>query len=72
MRCSVYFCKSDNVVDKGLRFYSFPKDATLCKQWVHFCKTTVNPKFDRICHKHFTWKDLVRNLQFEMGTNNTI
>ena len=77
MRCAVFGCDVNNKNkdnNDGVRFYCFPKDASLEKQWVHFCKRkdNINTKNARICALHFTSDDFLRNLQFEMSTYSNI
>lgn len=70
MRCAVFNCDNNNKDNESsIRFYCFPKDKVLRKQWVHFCrrKDQFNVKTSRICCAHFAPDDIERNLQFEMG-----
>lgn len=57
--CSIATCKSKHGKDKKdgeiVRFFTFPKNLALRKQWVRLCcrKDNFNPVNKRICSKHF-------------------
>lgn len=71
MRCAEYGCCSDNQA-KGfahdVSFFTFPKDKKIAREWIRLCKR--DDKFNvvnaRICSKHFTTDDYVRNLKHEL------
>ncbi|XP_049314813.1 52 kDa repressor of the inhibitor of the protein kinase [Bactrocera dorsalis] len=71
MRCAVFGCNNNNGknVATKWRFFHFPKDKVVVKQWVHFCRRTdkINVKNACICEVHFAPEAFERNLQFEMG-----
>uniref|UniRef100_A0A6P7HHF7 THAP domain-containing protein 1-like n=1 Tax=Diabrotica virgifera virgifera TaxID=50390 RepID=A0A6P7HHF7_DIAVI len=73
MRCAVCTCNSDNQskknpCDKSVKFYRFPKDSSLCKQWLHATKRRdkVNVKTAVICSKHFLESDYDPNLRHKL------
>ncbi|XP_017482955.1 PREDICTED: uncharacterized protein LOC108371860 [Rhagoletis zephyria] len=66
MKCAVANCNNFQKT-KGMGFHCFPKDELLLRQWVHFCRQSVNPKVARICSEHFLPEDFERSLQVEMG-----
>lgn len=69
MRCAVVGCDSDNQSKrnpcKDVKFFSFPKDANLSKNWLHLTKREdkVNVKNAVICSKHFCESDYTVNLK---------
>ncbi|XP_049311667.1 52 kDa repressor of the inhibitor of the protein kinase-like isoform X2 [Bactrocera dorsalis] len=71
MRCAVFGCNNNNGKNCATkwRFFHFPKDKTVLKQWIHFCRRTdkINVKNACICEVHFASEAFERNLQFEMG-----
>lgn len=76
MRCAVFGCDNNNSKNSATkwRFFHFPKDKTLLKKWVHFCRRTdeINIKNACICEVYFVPEDFERNLQFEMGNNSIL
>lgn len=67
----MYGCHSDNqakIVLKNVSFFTFPKNKKMALEWVKLCKR--KDKFNivnaRICSKHFTQEDYVRNLKHEL------
>lgn len=72
MRCAVFGCSKDNqskdFKENPVKFYTFPKEGIIRKQWVLAC--CRNDKFNadnaRICSRHFTESDFERNLQHEL------
>ncbi|KAL1488732.1 hypothetical protein ABEB36_014531 [Hypothenemus hampei] len=71
MRCSIYGCTVDNSTkgfNPGTRFFTFPKDKNLQKQWLHLCKRAdnFNVANARICSNHFVEDDYERNLMDEL------
>lgn len=69
--CSVRGCKGNNRrknYEGNLKFFTFPKNADLCKTWIRCCGKAgkVNTNTERICSIHFTdddWllKDILLN-----------
>lgn len=57
--CCVAMCKSNAIISKKLgdnvRFFTFPKDVKLRREWVKrcFCPENFDPTNKRICSKHF-------------------
>ncbi|XP_072394343.1 THAP domain-containing protein 1-like isoform X2 [Diabrotica undecimpunctata] len=72
MRCAVFGCSSDNQSKRNpcpdTRFFRFPKEENLIKQWVHATgrKDKLNPKTSYICSKHFTETDFYTNLKHQL------
>lgn len=71
MRCAVYGCRIDNQTKKFLlfrhRFHTFPRDEIVREKWISACgrPAKFNDQTSRICSKHFSETDYVRNLQHE-------
>ena len=65
--CAVYGCNRNNnktfknIANKNssIGFHHFPKNAVLCKKWVHKCSRSdlFLTKNARICSKHFKDSD---------------
>lgn len=58
--CAVAICKSNHqkIKKEGkvkIRFFSFPKDSGIRKQWITLChrKDKFNPNTSRVCSEHF-------------------
>lgn len=72
MRCAVFGCSMDNqsknFKDNPVKFYTFPKDKVVRKQWVLACcrDDKFNVDYARICSRHFIETDFERNLQHEL------
>lgn len=73
MRCAVCKCNSDNQskknpCDKTIKFYRFPKNSDLYKQWLNATKRKdkVNLKNAVICSKHFLESDYKVNLKHRL------
>ncbi|KAL1493939.1 hypothetical protein ABEB36_009619 [Hypothenemus hampei] len=71
MRCAVIGCKSDSRVkcaSEVIQFFRFPKDKTLNKVYKKKCQRsdTFETKDTRICSKHFTDEDYVRQMKYEL------
>lgn len=75
MLCAVLGCNNSNYKGKSgnrnntkkIRFFAFPKDQQLCKQWVVFCGRTdnFNTNTSRICCEHFKNDDFKSNTFLE-------
>ena len=62
MICAVYGCSNsykNNVEEKTIIFYRFPKAPEISKKWVNACrrKDYINVKNARICCAHFKLYD---------------
>ncbi|KAB0805345.1 hypothetical protein PPYR_02315 [Photinus pyralis] len=61
MMCSVATCKSNRrkVTGESLKFFSFPKNLVVQKQWVQKCyqRDKFDTKKEKICSKHFQPSD---------------
>ncbi|XP_072394344.1 uncharacterized protein [Diabrotica undecimpunctata] len=72
MRCAVFGCSSDNQSKRNpcpdTRFFRFPKEENLIKQWVHATgrKDNFNSKTASICSKHFSDTDFYTNLKHQL------
>ncbi|CAG9833137.1 unnamed protein product [Diabrotica balteata] len=72
MRCAVFGCSSDNQSKRNpcpnTRFFRFPKEENLIKQWVHATgrKDKFNSKTASICSKHFAETDFYTNLKHQL------
>ncbi|XP_069704855.1 uncharacterized protein [Periplaneta americana] len=68
--CAVFSCKNYNRKSKGsdLIYHSFPKDDSVCKQWIHACrrKDKINIKNATVCSVHFLPEDYERDLKAEL------
>lgn len=49
--------------EKGISFYSFPKDNLLRQKWIQNIKRENLPKDLKICHLHFEKKCFKRDLE---------
>ena len=68
---AVYGCSNshkNNVEEKTISFYRFPKDPEMSKKWVNVCrrKDYINIKTARICSAHFKPDDYARSLKHEL------
>lgn len=56
--CVVYGCKSNSSLEQNVHWFSFPKDQSRLKAWIHYCKRKdfTPTKHSRICGKHFSVK----------------
>jgi len=61
--CAAFGCNSDSRNEKDISWFSFPKDTTRCKSWVHYCKRKhFKPsKHSKICSKHFSMAQYSRH-----------
>lgn len=72
MRCAVLGCSANNVSkeyrENPFRFYTFPKDEIVRERWIFACGRADKFKANtaRICSRHFSENDFVRNLQHEL------
>jgi hypothetical protein len=71
MRCAVFGCNSDNQSNQfsgDIMFLRFPTSSTLIKCWTNACRRTdkINPKYARVCSRHFTENHYKRNLKSEL------
>lgn len=68
--CAAADCKnkSDNSSKLGISFHIFPKEPSLCKTWIHFCKRldSFNTQTARLCSEHFKADDFERDLRAEL------
>lgn len=62
--CAVVGCSSNNKIKSknykpDCRYFSFPKEKSVCDAWVHKCyqQHKFNTKTARICSEHFTDDD---------------
>lgn len=64
--CSVYGCTPGKNTD--LRYYKFPKNENVAKQWVHKCcrSDKINTKNAVVCAIHFSKAQIRRNLKSEL------
>ena len=53
--CAVFGCSANSQRDKGVPFYTFPKEIKLKKLWIHAtCRKEFSPnKYSKICGHHF-------------------
>ncbi|XP_071634266.1 uncharacterized protein [Temnothorax longispinosus] len=66
--CSVKGCKNryENVKEKKIRFFSFPKDEDTAAKWIKACGKSVNLKSARVCSIHFAlncYKEIPEHLK---------
>ncbi|KAK4883815.1 hypothetical protein RN001_000086 [Aquatica leii] len=73
MRCAVISCNSDNQskknpCNKNIKFFRFPKNSDLSKQWLHATKRKdkVNVENAVVCSKHFQESDYKVNLKHKL------
>ncbi|XP_066253748.1 uncharacterized protein [Euwallacea similis] len=72
MICAVGICKSRSkkVIKErqNIRFFSFPKDHEICKEWMRRCNRTgkFSPVNKRICSLHFKPDDFEDKLKAEL------
>ncbi|XP_077277125.1 uncharacterized protein LOC143905538 [Temnothorax americanus] len=71
--CSVKGCKNryENVKEKKIRFFSFPKDEDTAAKWIKACGKSVNLKSARVCSIHFAlncYKEIPKHLKW-LGDN---
>ncbi|XP_061170315.1 THAP domain-containing protein 1-like [Saccostrea echinata] len=54
--CAAFGCNNKAEKDKGIRFFTFPKDVNLRKQWAHYCrrKNFTPTSGHRLCSDHFS------------------
>ena len=55
--CVAFGCNSRQTKGCGISFFRFPKDKTVCRQWVHYCRRAdfKEPTLSsRLCSKHFS------------------
>ena len=62
--CSVAICKSP----QDASYHHFPTEEKVKKVWIARCnrKDSINPLTAKICSKHFTEEDFVRDFQAEL------
>ena len=67
--CSVATCKSNSKKAKEnlehIMFFTFPKEPEIRREWIKKCyrKDKFNPKYKRICSRHFKPNDFEDELQ---------
>ena len=63
--CVVVDCHNNSFTKerKEVRFFGFPKDAALRKQWIHKIKRENLPKNPTVCEEHFEKSCFKRDLQ---------
>ena len=68
--CAIYGCTPK---DDSLKLFSFPRDKVVCAKWLRLCGRAdfVNVNTARICSKHFSNNQLIRNLKVELLRCNT-
>ena len=71
VNCSIYGCSNtgrNNVGEKKVSFYRFPKNPEFSRKWTNACKRKdyINIKTARICSIHFTPNDYARSLKHEL------
>ena len=63
--CAVVDCHNNSFTKgrKEVRFFGFPKDTALRKQWIHKIKRENLPKNPTVCEEHFEKSCFKRDLQ---------
>ncbi|XP_075989841.1 uncharacterized protein LOC142985512 [Anticarsia gemmatalis] len=61
--CSILCCKSRSVKNCQIRFFSFPRDESIAKEWLKYCSPKINTKHARVCSKHFVPTDYFKSLR---------
>lgn len=69
-RCTVAVCNNSHsqTKEKGISYFSFPKDPEIRRKWVHLCRRDGkwNPDSCSICSEHFLPEDFERDLKSEL------
>ena len=67
-QCSVFECFQKQSKQSSVRFFRFPQDIELKRQWIAKCRRSDNINTDnaRVCSLHFESVNFKRNLKYEL------
>ena len=68
VKCSVFGCNSKDDNGNHYKLFTFPKEDNIRKKWIHLCKRKdkFNPKYGRICGRHFSGIQYSNNLMLKL------